>query len=228
MMPVLIADLRQFSFQHLSRFAGISPHGPSSRKSPSAKTGYAFLSPVLTSSRVGPDNIPTFPSAPDPTDCETQTAELCYATTSYAVSTLGNGAVETVSSDVPEPTCTDIRGCAVRDEDEESTATTTLSCRPAPSGNARRQEQEGDSGAACPAMEKYTIWPLDGDNVEEAKATWEQMVDTIGNDTRIENLQDRRFMVDFWRATLTEDEAHAIREIPNVSRCPCPRVDNPL
>ncbi|SPO07465.1 uncharacterized protein DNG_10159 [Cephalotrichum gorgonifer] len=78
-------------------------------------------------------------------------------------------------------------------------------------------EKGDDSGTACQTIAQYTIWPRDGDNVDEAKATWEQMVDAIGNDTRIKNLQDHQFMVDFWYATLSEDEAQTIRELPNVS-----------
>lgn len=175
------------------------------------------------------------------------------------MSTLENGAVETISSDIPAPECTEIRGCAVKDNDEEATvtssakcpvetvtdvvvtctgtgteacstktstvktgcsataSTTTLPCSSAPSGKAKRQEEGDGSGESCGSMKQYTIFPRDGMNLDEAKATWEQMVEVIGDESRIENLQDRPSSVDFWYATLREDEAQALREIPTVS-----------
>ena len=73
-------------------------------------------------------------------------------------------------------------------------------------------------------MGKYTIWPKDGNNLEKAKITWEQMVGKIGEDSSIENLRDRLFMVDFWGATLSAAEARATGEIPGVSPSPSARV----
>lgn len=106
--------------------------------------------------------------------------------------------------------------------------TTTLSCTPAPTGNARRQEGGDDSGESCSAMGKYTIWPKDSKNLEEAKATWEQMVEMIGDDSSIEDLRDRRFMVDFWWATLSAAEAQAIGELDGVSPSPSKAPGEPL
>lgn len=216
--------------------------------------------------RVGPDHIPTFPSGPEPTNCETQTASLCYATTSYVVSTLDSGAVETVSSVVPPASCTEIRGCVVRDSDEESTVTqtaecptetatdivitcsgtgttacssktevertgcsltattTTVTCTPAPSGNTRRQDPD-DADNFCPVTQRYVIYPRDGRNLEEGRVALAQMRATLGGDDRIEDYESRRFSYDFWRATMAEDEAQAIREIPNVSRDPAHKQD---
>ena len=175
------------------------------------------------------------------------------------MSTLENGAVETVSSVVPPPACTNIQGCVVKDADEESTVThtaecpsetvtdvvitcsgtgttacstktevaktgcsltattTTVSCTPAPSGGNTRKRDGDDSGPFCQTRSGYSIWPRDETNLDEAKATWDQMTAIIGDGGWIENLQDRKFTVDFWRATLSEDEAQAIREIPSVS-----------
>ncbi|KAK2763346.1 hypothetical protein FQN54_009982 [Arachnomyces sp. PD_36] len=79
---------------------------------------------------IGPDHVPTFSEKPDPTDCETKTASLCFETTSFIVSTV-DGAVQTVSSTVPPPQCGEVRGCAVMDVTETASATKTDDCETA-------------------------------------------------------------------------------------------------
>jgi hypothetical protein len=86
--------------------------------------------PFLTPDSVGPDHIPTFSEKPDPTNCETKTASLCFETTSFVVSTV-DGAVQTVSSTVPPPQCGEIRGCALVDTTQAASVTKTDECETA-------------------------------------------------------------------------------------------------
>ncbi|KLU86905.1 hypothetical protein MAPG_05912 [Magnaporthiopsis poae ATCC 64411] len=74
---------------------------------------------------VGPDHVPTFPWEPDPTECLTQTASLCSATTSFVVST-ADEQVRTISTYAPGPTCVELLGCQVADKTVEATATRTV------------------------------------------------------------------------------------------------------
>lgn len=71
--------------------------------------------------------MPTFPSEPEPTECETQTASLCSKSTSYVVSTV-DGAEKTVSSHVLPPTCAEVRGCLVTGTTASATETRTDEC----------------------------------------------------------------------------------------------------
>ncbi|KAH7131494.1 hypothetical protein B0J13DRAFT_562694 [Dactylonectria estremocensis] len=68
---------------------------------------------------VGPDHSPTFD--PEPSECETESAELCVLSTSYAVSVSGT-VTSTTSTDIAS-TCGTVYGCAV--EDSTRTDTTT-------------------------------------------------------------------------------------------------------
>ncbi|KAK8033865.1 Pectin lyase fold/virulence factor [Apiospora marii] len=79
---------------------------------------------------VGNDHIPTFPSEPEPTKCETQTASICSTTTSFVVSTV-DGAPQTISTQVGSSTCAEVKGCMVTDSDHEATATRTEACQTA-------------------------------------------------------------------------------------------------
>ncbi|KAK2774133.1 hypothetical protein CKAH01_13227 [Colletotrichum kahawae] len=79
---------------------------------------------------VGSDHVPTFPSEPEPTKCETKTASLCATTTPVIVSTL-NGAVTTVTTGAPASTCAEMSGCLVADSTHEATVTTTVACETA-------------------------------------------------------------------------------------------------
>ena len=79
---------------------------------------------------MGNDHIPTFPSEPEATKCDTQTASICSTTTSFVVSTV-DGAPKTVSTQVGSSTCAEVRGCMVTDSDHEATATRTEACQTA-------------------------------------------------------------------------------------------------
>ncbi|CAI0652112.1 unnamed protein product, partial [Colletotrichum noveboracense] len=79
---------------------------------------------------VGNDRIPTFPSEPEPTKCETKTASLCATTTGVVVST-GSGALATIATEAPASTCAEMRGCLVADSTHEATVTTTATCEAA-------------------------------------------------------------------------------------------------
>ncbi|KAK8010064.1 glucan -beta-glucosidase protein [Apiospora arundinis] len=77
---------------------------------------------------VGNDHIPTFPSQPEPTKCETQTASVCSTTTSFVVSTT-DGAPRTVSTQVGSSTCAEVKGCMVTGSDHEATTQRTAACQ---------------------------------------------------------------------------------------------------
>ncbi|KAK2799489.1 hypothetical protein FQN50_008461 [Emmonsiellopsis sp. PD_5] len=79
---------------------------------------------------VGPNHVPTFPNEPEPTNCQTKTASLCYETTSFIVSTV-DGTTQTVGSTVPPPQCGEVRGCAVVDATQTATVTKTDDCETA-------------------------------------------------------------------------------------------------
>ncbi|KAK8129015.1 glucan 1-3-beta-glucosidase [Apiospora sp. TS-2023a] len=79
---------------------------------------------------VGNDHVPTFPSEPEPTECETQTASICSTTTSFVVSTV-DGAPQTVSTSVGPSTCAEVKGCMITETDHEATATRTEACQTA-------------------------------------------------------------------------------------------------
>ncbi|KAK7957732.1 glucan 1-3-beta-glucosidase [Apiospora saccharicola] len=79
---------------------------------------------------VGNDHIPTFPSEPEPTKCDTQTANICSTTTSFVVSTV-DGAQKTVSTQAGSSTCAEVKGCMITETDHEATATRTEACQTA-------------------------------------------------------------------------------------------------
>ncbi|KAK6853850.1 hypothetical protein PG995_010662 [Apiospora arundinis] len=79
---------------------------------------------------VGNDHVPTFPSEPEPTKCETKTASMCSTTTSFVVSTT-NGTPQTVSTYVGSSTCAEVRGCMVTDSEHEATTRRTEACQTA-------------------------------------------------------------------------------------------------
>ncbi|RSL98939.1 hypothetical protein CEP52_010061 [Fusarium oligoseptatum] len=70
---------------------------------------------------VGPKQTPTF--SEEPTECETESAELCVTSTSYSV-TVDATTTSTVASDVIS-TCGTVYGCKVEDVDQSATATAT-------------------------------------------------------------------------------------------------------
>ncbi|KAH7141655.1 hypothetical protein EDB81DRAFT_898885 [Dactylonectria macrodidyma] len=70
---------------------------------------------------VGPDNVPTF--SEEPTECKTETAEMCVTSTSYGVS-VDNGVTSTTASQVTS-SCGTVYGCDVEDSATSVTAATT-------------------------------------------------------------------------------------------------------
>ncbi|KAJ3545559.1 hypothetical protein NM208_g2454 [Fusarium decemcellulare] len=70
---------------------------------------------------VGPKQSPTF--SEEPTECETESAELCVTSTSYSVS-VDATMTNTVTSDVTS-ICGTVYGCKVQDVDHSATATVT-------------------------------------------------------------------------------------------------------
>ncbi|KAK2766892.1 hypothetical protein FQN54_006206 [Arachnomyces sp. PD_36] len=108
---------------------GIYPPGPPSLRNIKFPPSISIEGdlPPWPKFTVGPDHVPTFPSEPEPTNCETKTASLCSTTTSYAVSTI-DGAEQTISSQVLPPTCGELIGCHVTDSSEEATVTATDEC----------------------------------------------------------------------------------------------------
>ncbi|KAH0435727.1 hypothetical protein CcaCcLH18_04681 [Colletotrichum camelliae] len=79
---------------------------------------------------VGQDHVPTFPSEPEPTKCETKTASLCTTTTPVVVSTI-EGQLTTLTTGAPTSTCAEMRGCLVADSTHEATVTKTAECETA-------------------------------------------------------------------------------------------------
>ncbi|KAF0323324.1 hypothetical protein GQ607_009442, partial [Colletotrichum asianum] len=79
---------------------------------------------------IGQDHVPTFPSEPEPTKCETKTASLCATTTPVVVSTI-EGQLTTLTTGAPTSTCAEMRGCLVGDSTHEATVTKTAECETA-------------------------------------------------------------------------------------------------
>ncbi|KAF5500243.1 Subtilisin-like protease 3 [Colletotrichum siamense] len=79
---------------------------------------------------VGQDHVPTFPSEPEPTKCETKTASLCATATPVVVSTI-EGQLRTLTTGAPTSTCAEMRGCLVADSTHEATITKTAECETA-------------------------------------------------------------------------------------------------
>ncbi|KAF3807936.1 hypothetical protein GCG54_00007672 [Colletotrichum gloeosporioides] len=79
---------------------------------------------------VGQDHVPTFPSEPEPTKCETKTASLCATTTPVVLSTI-EGQLRTLTTGTPTSTCAEMRGCLVADSTHEATITKTAECETA-------------------------------------------------------------------------------------------------
>ncbi|KAK2787714.1 hypothetical protein FQN53_004737 [Emmonsiellopsis sp. PD_33] len=111
---------------------GIYPPGPPPIGQIKLPTGIRIKGelPPWPKFSVGPNHVPTFPKEPEPTNCQTKTAELCFETTSFIVSTV-DGTTQTVGSTVPPPQCGEVRGCAVVDATQTATATKTDGCETA-------------------------------------------------------------------------------------------------
>ncbi|PGH19191.1 hypothetical protein AJ80_04162 [Polytolypa hystricis UAMH7299] len=234
---------------------GIYPPGPPPLRNIKFPTpiGIKGELPPWPKFTVGPDHVPTFPSEPEPTECETKTASLCSTTTSYVVSTI-DGKLETISSVVPPPTCAEIRGCLVTDSTAEATATktegcgtstvtdvvitcsgtgtadcatkteipktgcsvtpttTTVSCKPAPTGNAPRQEGE----EYCPVSNEHIVYPRDGTKSDETGAIYAAMKELLQDEKKIIVSDTKTLGINFWRVFLEPGQVQKIKEIPNV------------
>ncbi|KAH7121439.1 hypothetical protein EDB81DRAFT_813954 [Dactylonectria macrodidyma] len=75
---------------------------------------------------VGPDHVPTFSS--EPTECETESAEMCITSTSYGVS-IGDSVTSTTATQVIS-TCGTVFGCNVEDSDTTATVTSVTTGAP--------------------------------------------------------------------------------------------------
>jgi hypothetical protein len=111
--------------------------------------------------RIGPNLKPTYPHE-EPKGCQTKTAELCYTTTSYDLSTSDRSTKTTATH--TKSSCAPIIGCNVQDE---STTTTTSSKCEATNRNLGRRNLKQPT---CADAEDSIIYPKDPRNVGAIEA----------------------------------------------------------
>ncbi|KAF7551883.1 hypothetical protein G7Z17_g4720 [Cylindrodendrum hubeiense] len=118
---------------------------------------------------VGPDHVPTF--SEEPTECETETAEMCVTSTSYGVS-VGNGVTSTTATQVTS-SCGTVYGCDVEDSATSVTDATTTTNAP----------------EATMVIEDWEQWDTDETDAELEKAS-EQAESRLNADFGVEITSD--------------------------------------
>ncbi|KAH7121867.1 hypothetical protein B0J13DRAFT_159288 [Dactylonectria estremocensis] len=99
---------------------------------------------------VGPDHVPTFSS--EPTECETESAEMCITSTSYGVS-IGESVTSTTATEVIS-TCGTVFGCNVDDSDATATATSVTTGAPSATMIIIEWEQWADTEESEEVLEE--------------------------------------------------------------------------
>jgi hypothetical protein len=128
---------------------GIHPPGPPPRISiPGIKFGTIGLLPPWSEFTIGSDLVPNFKPSARPSDCTTQTGQICLTTTSYGVTASSTSATQVLS------TCATVYGCEATSGPTQTTTTSSTSiefvCEPTKCGNACAARRDLPTSASTP------------------------------------------------------------------------------
>ncbi|KFA45429.1 hypothetical protein S40293_10065 [Stachybotrys chartarum IBT 40293] len=149
---------------------GILPPGPPPIRWPPGVTITGNLPGPWPPVTIGFDGVVTYPEG-QPTNCETETADICSTTAIEVITTTTSQ--RTITTTRTESTCATIIGCNIQDEDE--TVTTTSSCT---GGETRTVGIDGaarataravpiQARAPCPDVwvDNFIVYPVDPTDV---------------------------------------------------------------
>ena len=137
---------------------------------------------------------PTGPpqASPEPTNCQTETGELCVYHTVFSAVTTNQA---TTTSTKTHSACATVLGCEATD-DKTSTSTTV-------------------TGSATKLT--YAIYPSDGRDEAQVTAIAQQLQTFVDDPADLQSSETDTFEFNYWQLPLNESSVTKIRDISNVS-----------